>query len=93
MVEYQRIKANALASRLGAVDPMMVAGNGTEPDGNSGDPRRAENATAKPSPMRWRGTFFSITFGIIIVATIVLWATFLFWLATRMIVWIAAAIS
>jgi hypothetical protein len=72
---------------------MMVAGDGSEPDGNSGEPRRAENATTKPSPSRWWAKFFSIMFGIIIVATIVLWATFLFWLATRMIVWIAAALS
>jgi hypothetical protein len=77
---------------LPAVHSMMIADNGAEPGGNSGDSHRGENATTKRSPSRGRAKLSSIMMGIIIVAVTLLWATFLFWLATRMIVWIAAAI-
>jgi hypothetical protein len=70
----------------------MISDDGAEPGGNSGDPHRDENATTKRSPSRWQAKLSSIMIGLIIVATIVLWGTFLLWLATRMIAWIAAII-
>lgn len=69
---------------------MMIADNGAEPGGNSGDPHRDENSTTKRSPSRGRAKVSSIMIVIIIVSTIVLWATFLFWLAAKIIAWIAA---
>jgi hypothetical protein len=64
---------------------MMVAGNATEPNGNSGEPHRVKNATTKQSPSRGRAKLSSIMIGIIIVAVTLLWVTFLVWLAARMI--------
>jgi hypothetical protein len=69
--------------RLPDVHSLMISDDGAEPGGNSGDPHR------DGSPARGRIKLSSIMIGIIIVATIVLWATFLFWLAAKMIAWIA----
>ena len=76
--------------RLPDVHSLMISDDGAEPGGNSGDPHRDENATTKRSRSRGRAKLSSIMIGIIIVSTIVLWATFLFWLAAKMIAWIAA---
>jgi hypothetical protein len=71
--------------RLPDVHSRMIADDGAEPGGNSGDPHRDENATTKRSPSRGRAKLSSIMIGIIIVAVTLLWVTFLVWLAARMI--------
>ena len=56
----------------------------------AGEPERGENtATELPPAPRWSTKLFLLLFVTIGAAAIVLWATFLIWLAIKMIVGIA----
>jgi hypothetical protein len=60
---------------------------------NSGEPDRSESAAAKQLPFgRWWTKLSLILFATIVAAAMVLWVSFLIWLAIRMIIWIVEII-